>query len=358
MADASFDLTPFGVPHVLRPGFDFKSIKQTDLRYGQRLKGVRGNTLSFIFGDDTDSEVRYDVVDKLGEGTYGVTYEVSGPDDKHYAIKYVKEKLTDKKEFIAFLKECIIQLLVVEVSKSKPSGPYAPYLYEICYDDAVGEGYIRTELLRNTFEHLVSANDPKANDAIVSDCLFQLSSMLEDLQSTLLFNHRDMKGDNIMYVKNLEGDRFYKFIDFGMSCITWQGLKISGSSWFDEKHSCFRESRDLSQFLFYIQRYLSEYLSDELLYRIQQSIVAKVERRHTCKMYKLCPEYGLRKWKNVYNFVNRRNVNIPGGTPNFVKSNMTRFRAGKKFKSPHKSRRVRRTSKKAAAGAGALENSI
>lgn len=338
MAEASYDLTPFGVPYTLRPGFDFKSIKQTDLKYGMRFKSIRGKTISFVFGVEEEGATEYRVIEKLGEGTYGVAYKVEGPDGKESVIKYVKEKLTDAAEFQAFIKESIIQLLVVEVSKDKPNGPYAPQIYEICYDDTRGEGFIRSELMRNTLENLINANTPKMNDIVVPDCLIQISTILDDLQKSLLFNHRDMKGDNIMYVKE-GGERLYRLIDFGMSCITWQGMKISGSSWFDEKHSCYKKERDLSQLLFYIQRYLDDRLSDELLYRIQHTIIANVGGHHTCKMYKLCPAYGLRKWKNVYDFVNRANVNIPGGAPNFVKSNMTRFIAGKKFKSPRRTLR-------------------
>lgn len=338
MARASFDLTPFGVPYVLRPGFDFKSIKQTDLKYGKRLKGPRGNTISFVLGE---SEDKYTVTDKIGEGTYGVVYEVESSDKKRYAIKCIKEKLTDFAEFIAFIKETIIQLLVVEVSKDSPNGPYAPQIYDICYDADTGEGYVLSELMYNTFENLVSINTLGANDSIVPDCLLQISTIIKELQASLLFNHRDMKGDNVMYIKE-DGLHLYCLIDFGMSCITWHGMKISGSSWFDEKHSCFKKDRDLSQFIFYIQRYLDSHLSNELVYRLRQTIIANIGRRHTCKMHKLCPEYGLRKWKNIYNFVDRRNVNIPGGTPIFVKSNMTRFITGKKFKPPRKTlRRVR-----------------
>ena len=116
MADASFDLTPFGVPHVLRPGFDFKSIKQTDLNYGMCLKGVAGNALSFIFGESEDTATEYRIVEKLGEGTYGIGYKVVDPDGKFYVIKYIKKTLSNSVRFVYFLKECVIQLLVVEAS--------------------------------------------------------------------------------------------------------------------------------------------------------------------------------------------------------------------------------------------------
>ena len=348
------DLAPFGVPHILRAGFDFKSIKQTDLKYGMRLTGERDKTIAFVFGEDTI--VNYNVLEKLGEGTYGITYRVAAPDGDEYAIKTIKGKLTDKREFLAFIKECIIQLLVVEASKGLDAGPYAPKIYEICYDADNGEGFVRSELMRNTLENLVSANSRRANDILVPDCLLQVANMMDDLQKSLLFNHRDMKGDNIMYIKMDDDTRYYRLIDFGMSCLTWQGLKISGSSWFDERHSCFRKERDLSQLYFYIQRYLDKYLSDELLVRIQDTIVANIGDDHACKMYKLCPANGLRKWKNIYNFVNRRNVNIPGGAPNFVKSNMTRFLDGKKFKSPRRTLRRHRVRRNRAAEAAEVSN--
>ena len=342
---------------MLRAGFDFKSIKQRDLKFGFRLTSERrGPTLSFVFGDDEETAVEYKIVEKLGEGTYGITYKVSDPDGNEFAVKYIKEKLTDKAEFRAFIKESIVQLLVVEVSKDKMNGPYAPKIFEICYDDENGEGFVRSELMRNTLENLVAANSYEANDMIVPNCLLQVADMMDNLQKSLLFNHRDMKGDNIMYIKTEDDKRLWRLIDFGMSCITWQGLKISGSSWFDEKHSCYKKDRDLSQLYFYIQRYLHKYLSDSLLRRIQDTIVANVGDDHKCKMYKLCPANGLRKWKNVYDFVNRRNVNIPGGVPDFVKSNMTRFLEGKKFKSPRRTLRRHRIHRNAAAAGAGVES--
>jgi serine/threonine protein kinase len=346
MADASFDLTPFGVPHMLRPGFDFKSIKQTDLNYGMCLKGVAGNALSFIFGESEDTATEYRIVEKLGEGTYGIGYKVVDPDGKFYVIKYIKKTLSNSVRFVYFLKECVIQLLVVEASKDKLNGPYAPQIYEICYDNETGEGFIRSELMRDTLANFIDAHSQRRNDILVPNILIDLSTMLKDLETTLLFTHRDMKGDNLMYIKR-DDKRLFRFIDFGFACITWNGMKIDGDSYTEDKSSCFKKDRDLSQLLFYLVRYHKSVLSDELLYWLEQSIIANVGPEHKCKMYKLCPAFGLSKWKNSYNFLNRANVSVPGGTPNYIQYSMIRFLEGKKFKSPrHTLRHVRNRHRK------------
>jgi len=334
MVRKTLDLSPFGIHHVLKADFDFAKIKQSDLRAGKRNTGFDGNTKSFTLNDGK-TDVTYTIVEKLGEGTYGIGYSVKDPLGKEYAIKYIKEALTDKSQFIAFIKECIIQILVASVSSDHPEGPFAPTIYDICYDSKRGEGFIRSELMRNTLDNLITAFTPEQNNAVVPDALKQISVMLQFLQKELHFNHRDMKGDNIMYSRSPDGKkRLMRLIDFGMSCIHWNDLKISGSTWFDIKHSCFKKDRDMTQLVYYIQRYKGSYLSEPLRVRLQYIIRANIGKSHKCDMAKLCPKHGLRQWKNVYNFVNRANVRIPGGKPEFIQANMQKFLEGAPFESP------------------------
>jgi len=331
---STLDLTRYGIPHVLRAGFNFNVIKHSDLRKGvRRVSPISGETRSFTLGDGADA-IKYSVLESLGEGTYGIAYRCRAPDGEEYAIKFIKEKLGEKAELITFLKECIIQILVVDASKLKATGPYAPRVYDICYDSEHNEGFIRSELMKNKLDNLVGAFTPEENDLFLPDALKQIATMIGDLQASLEFNHRDMKGDNIMYIRNASGERLMRLIDFGMSCITWNGLKISGSSWFDAAHSCFKRDRDMTQLVFYIQRYHGTKISDELLTRLQLIIRASVGGRHKCDMHKLCPAHGLKEWLDVYNFVDRANVKVPGGKPNFVALDMQRFIDGEAFKSP------------------------
>jgi hypothetical protein len=330
---ATLDLATYGVPHILRAGFNFNVIKQSDLRKGTRAISVSsGETKSFTLGDGAG--VKYTVEENLGEGTYGIAYRAKAPDGKEYAIKFIKEKLSDKTEFITFLKECIVQILVVEASKTKADGPYAPRVYDICYNSTRNEGYIRSELMKNKLDNLVGAFTPDQNDVFLPDALQQIAKMISDLQKSLEFSHRDMKGDNIMYTKGPGGRRLMRLIDFGMACVTWNGMKISGSSWFDASHSCFKKDRDMSQLIFYIQRYHHTKLSPQLDLRFQLMLRASVGASHKCDMHKLCPTHGLKEWRNVYNFVDRANVKIPGGKPNFVAQDMQRFSDGEAFESP------------------------
>ncbi len=51
-------------------------------------------------------------------------------------------------------------------------------------------------------------------------------------------------------------------------------------------------------------------------------------------MEKFCPRYRFRTWRNVYDFVDRPNVSIPGSMPDFVAANMNRFMRGDPFVAP------------------------
>jgi serine/threonine protein kinase len=333
----TLDLKPYGVGHSLRAGFDFNKIKHSDLKHGAVHKKLLSDEISsFTLGAGSSAQT-YTVVEELGKGTYGTTYKVVNDDGAEFAIKKIHEKLTEKKAFVAFLKECVIQILVCKASEDDKFGPFAPRILDICFNTTTGEGFLRTELMRDTLEHLVENSTAAANDIIVPDALKQVAYMLSNLFKTLYFNHRDMKGDNIMYVRSPDGrSRYMRFIDFGLSCITWSGLTISGSTWFDAKHTCFKRDRDMSQLVFYLHRYQKDVLSDELFERLGRILKANVKGRHTCKMGGLCPSHGLSKWANVYDFVNRANVKIPAGEPTFLYSNMVRFMKDEPYKSPAK----------------------
>ena len=324
---ASFDLSPYGIKATLTPDFDFAELRKPNkLEVGTRRSGPDGKPTAFIL-----KRVEYKVIEKLGEGTYGAAYKVSAPDGKEYAIKFMTRKMNPE-ELEALVKESIINILVADASKEQPTGPYAPNLYELAYNPITKEGFIRSELLHNRFDNIVNAFGPVENDTVVPDAISQIASMLRFLFTTLRFNHRDLKGDNVMYAKSPDGKtRWYRFIDFGMSCITWNGLKISGSQWFDEKHSCFKTDRDLSQFIYFIVVYLGRRLSPKLLTHLQSMLVANVGGKHKCVMYKHCPLRGLKDWRTVYNFVDRPNVVIPNADPSIVLQEMNRFRRGEPY---------------------------
>lgn len=326
------NLRPFGIPGVLKSGFDFDAIDPEELNSGKRNLTISGNTSSFRM-----KGVTYTVLNSLGEGTYGKSYLCMSPDGSQYAIKYIKGKLDSKEEFVAFLKECIIQILVAEVSKAQPTGPYAPRLYEVAFDPVTSEGFIRSEQMRNKMDNLVAVLSPAENDLMIPDALKQLATALKFLFKELKFNHRDLKGDNIMYVRSPDGMfRWWRFIDFGMSCVTFDGMKISGSSWFDDSHSCFKEDRDLSQLMFAMYQYYAPYISDRLDARLRKILMANIKsgKGHKCSMYKFCPRDRLIKWANIYDFVDRPNVEIPAGNPDFVIANMKRFTDGNAFIPP------------------------
>lgn len=326
------DLEPFGIPGVLRDGFDFEAIDPFDLNSGVRNLNFLGNTRSFRL-----SGITYIAVESLGSGTYGTAYRCVGPDGSEYAIKYIKEKLTDKQDFVKFLKECVIQILVAEVSKDQPRGPFAPIVYEVAFDPVKEEGFLRTQRMRNSMDSLVGALSPAENDAMIADALQQFATSLKFLHTELRFNHRDMKGDNIMYIRSPDDtERWWRFIDFGMSCVTFDGMAINGGSYFEDSPSCFKKDRDLSQLMLSFYEHYSSVLSPKLMARLRNILIANVKsgKDHKCRMYKYCPKDRLKKWSNIYDFLDRPNVEVPAGEPEFVLANMKRFAADKAFIKP------------------------
>ncbi len=324
---ASADLHPFGISAKLTPEFDLNKLQNPKiLAKGEHKTNAAGETTSFIM-----SGIEYKAIEVLGEGTYGKAFKVRDPAGTEFAIKYMTRRLTAE-EHGGFVQECIINILVVEASKDAPYGPYAPHLYEVAHNAAKNEVFIRSELLKNRFDNIVNAFGPVENDTVVPDALNQVAGMLQYLFTALRFNHRDLKGDNIMYAKSPDGrSRWYRFIDFGMSCITWNGLKISGNQWFDKKHSCFKKDRDLSQFIYYIVMYLSRKLSPALVDHLKKMLTASIGEKHKCVMYEHCPSKGLKDWKSVYNFVDRTNVVIPNADPTVVVQEMGRFMRGEPY---------------------------
>ena len=300
--------------HIIKP-----AVKSTSLSGQMKITWGSGPT-----------KCDYKINSILGAGTYGSVYNVSDADGNLYVIKHLKESLNRPALIQAFLQECIIQILIVLYTENLPNGPYSPRLYEIGYDPATQEGFIRSEIMHNRFDNLINAFDPVTNDIVVPHALIKLSDIMETLKGLFNFNHRDLKADNIMYIKDGD-DRLYRVIDFGLSCLTWNGIKISGSWWFDDDHRCFKIDRDMSQLIYEIYIYRRIKLSERLKKCFELILNASV-KGDKCAMYtKKCKKHGLTNWLSLYNFVDKPFVRIPYGTPSMVKKEMENFLTGRDF---------------------------
>lgn len=255
----------------------------------------------------------YEIQKEIGRGTFGVTYLVRSAEGNLYACKVIKN-VSSNSQRVAFFKECLINIILTEESKDEEHGPYVPRINRVAYNVILHQAFILSEIMHNTLDNVISAFSPEENDIIVPDALNKIAKILDFFARTVRFNHRDLKGDNIMYVKNAAGERLYRLIDFGFTCITWKDIRIEGIGYFENSPRCFKEDRDLSQLVYSILMYSGRHLTHTLYKYLANIIVANVGR-HKCRMEKDCPTNGLMRWRNTYNFLERDNVSVPKAKP-------------------------------------------
>lgn len=315
---ASIDLSSYGIYHTLTPTSDLESLKYDIIHKAKFQKS--SDIITMKSGT-------YTIQDELGSGTYGTTYSVTSQRDaKVYAIKTIKIKYEE--DVINNIKEFIIQLLLAEASVHEKNGPYVPYAYEIGFDSEKDYMIIRTEIMRNTLGNFITNMEVEETIDFVSNAFIQLSIIMEFLQKKLQFNHRDMKPDNIMYTRKVveTGDevRLFRIIDFGFSCITWNGLQIAGTSYFEHHRPCNRPYRDLASLLFYMYTYYKMYLDPDLRKAINECLIRIKASDPTQKIVRVTDN--IDRWKNSYNYLNRDNINVPDAYPRKVYDTFTELR--------------------------------
>jgi len=168
------------------------------------------------------------------------------------------------------------------------------------------------------------------NDIIIPDALSQIAHILDFFGKTLQFNHRDLKTDNIMYIKT-GTTRHFKLIDFGFACIHWHGLQLQGNNYFKTGQVCYKPERDLAQLVYYIYMVFPQNISpklDDFLHNFLHVRVGPAK----CNMSKSCPRWHLHAWKNTYDFLNRKNVHAPATRPNVFLTELQRYKNGLPFK--------------------------
>ena len=317
------DLRPYGIDHILTKKTDFHKFNSTILAPAKITDSAPfGKAIQFLSG-------QYGIIQKLGKGGYASTYETIGPDFKIYAVKILIFNSREfKKNVINCIKECIINIILMEKSKNEPNGPYVPAFYEIGFDTRLNCAFIRTERMINTLDYIIQSKNKIQNNTLLPEYITQIATILQFFGTTLKFNHRDLKGDNIMY-RMQRGKPEMKLIDFGFSCLEWKGLKIHGSLYFSELRTCFKKDRDLSQLLYSTVTHFTEYISDELKARIREILIANVGKSGVCDMLLGCNR--VKEWKNTYDFLDKKNVFVEAGTPNIVIKEMERYSAGLPF---------------------------
>jgi serine/threonine protein kinase len=252
------------------------------------------------------------------------------------------QKYTSPEEFQDFVKEAIMNIILENASQTQPHGPYVQRFYEIAHDALHKLMFMRIESLDGTLGDLIGAHTPDENDTLIPNALQQIAVISEFLQTNLAMNHRDMKSNNIMYSMHGVLPRV-KLIDLGFSCMTYNGIHISGQGSFPATRACNRKSRDLSFLLMELLMDFTDKMTPKL-YETLRGLLRFKTPRSECQMNSFCAEEGLHEWINSYNFLNRKNIENPHTTPKEIKAQMSEFT--KKLKSARHTKRRRMTRKK------------
>jgi hypothetical protein len=240
----------------------------------------------------------------LGAGSYGKTYKCTDPKGRVVAIKAVHDPLYNKDDIQGFLTEIIIQIILLETSKHQSNGPYVPYIYKVGFNKSTKNGYIVSELMYRTVRDLIKNETKEKNNMIVPELIRQIATILEFFGDKVQFNHRDCKSDNLMYVKDKNGNRSFKLIDFGYSCLKWNNLEIRGK--IDKlSGACYRKGRDLSQLMYELWHHFT--LSPELYGWLKSNLDVHINRN--CSITKGCDfPVPIRDWQNTYTLFNTKDV--------------------------------------------------
>ena len=250
----SIDLRPYGLNLVLDNTIsqdEFEARLTKDIV----LNKVKADNKGFTFANGA-KELEYSNPRNLGEGVYGAVTECTN--SKHcrqVAIKKVFFNKNNTPEFLLanFLKECIIQIILSEVSKPVGlSGVPEVYRIGISDEETPTSGFIISELMDGTLDSFIADRTQEEKDVIVTDALVQVADILEFFQKTVRFNHRDLKSNNVMY-KTVGDKPVYRIIDFGFACIKWNQLQIQSQSY--QFRSYFKAGRDLAQLTYELRQY-------------------------------------------------------------------------------------------------------
>lgn len=250
------DLRPYGINLTLTAKLTYAEYEDT-LKVPENVRYVvttddsyPPDVLTFTSEKDT---IRYNLIDKrINKGQYGSVSAYFDPSGNKVAIKKIKFNEHHPIDFQirSFLNECIIQIILAETARQYHKVNFGvPVLYKIGMSSDRNYGFIVSELMEWDSYSLIMRNSHKENDITVPDMLLQIADILDFFQTTLQFNHRDLKTDNIM-LEMVDGRPIYKLIDFGKSCLKLDNFSVESRSYTSKYTMCFRRGRDLAQLIY------------------------------------------------------------------------------------------------------------
>jgi len=305
------DLRPYGLDLVLDPSTDLLTIDKSKVAIATLGRRKHKDDKYVLTVNGTP----YEIMEIIGKGTYGILYSAKHK-GKIYAIKEMF-RIQNPYEFHSCVMEIIIHILLLHESMDQVNGPYVPYLYKMGYDFKRNKMYLVTELMDDTLGGYIEDVSKESNDVLVPFVLTRLATILEFFGNRLHFNHRDLHSGNIMLSADIQR---VVIIDFGFACLTWKNLLVQVPSL---KGPCFKVDRDLAFLIFGLFKKFSNFMSDSLVEALRKPLLTRVGN-HTCDMGAMCPEYGLEKGDNHYNYLDRENVVAPYARWSKVRQQMVR----------------------------------
>jgi serine/threonine protein kinase len=313
----TFDLSPYGINLTLKKG-----MKVEDEIYPSRISKGYFSRSQKRFDLPSGS---YSLGTVLGSGGYGESFQATHTQTNTVSvIKVIRLRETRiESDFINTIKECIINIMLEKESAEKVDGPFVPKFYEVCFDNLRLLMLVRMERLQGTMANIYKSSTPQQNDIIVPETVGDLAYILDFFYDRFKFNHRDLKSDNVMYSMAASGKLIVKLIDFGFSCITWNGLQISGAHYFPLKSVCYIPSRDLTQYIYDLLHTYNRRLSPRLSEVLQSIVNFSVGEKQYIFYTK---ESGPRiSWDDVYDVLNNEKVLNPKGVPKEVYKRIFEF---------------------------------
>lgn len=213
---------------------------------------ITGDTeCKFLYSDKhEDVVITYKHKVHIAKGSYGVVHNATmkkGAELKDVVIKLVKYK--NAEQITDVIKEVIMQYIISSVIVFENS--VCPKVYRIFINDEDDMiiGIVMDKVNSSFNDKLAELYNFPAHIQLLFICtyLLRFSVIMDKLFELYNFNHRDMKPNNIMCGKD---PLDIKIIDFGMSCMTYNGIKIFTDNYYRTQNS--KQGRDLYQLLSYL----------------------------------------------------------------------------------------------------------
>ncbi len=243
---AAFDLAPYGIFHYFDPDKNTWLIPED---VDVSTVTVKDDVLGFL--DKSGKEVLSVTRDKmLGSGSFGQTYATLDKVDGHDVV--VKIMPIDDFSTHDVAMEVLTQIIVVKetlgYNKAGLKGPFAPRLF--MFGRNANSLFIVMERMASEVKPIIKLN---TKTAVLTGIIIAVSHILDHLWTTLKFNHRDLKPDNIM----ISNEGQIRLIDYGTSCLSYGSAQVVPSYGHLRKlfNHCASPSRDLKTLFYYILRH-------------------------------------------------------------------------------------------------------